>query len=129
MDIVRPMHGSVSVWIWWWLTGASAHAAGDLHQDAGVAEDHDDQGQQEETHEGEQVVDGLLPVLDEAPAGGALGEALWDRDGHVVEDEHLHRDQWTGTGKRSALWRHNRDPLEPLTKRSGWPFPSGQSSS
>lgn len=75
------------------LTVASAHAAGDLHQDAGVAEDHDCQWQQEEAHEGEHVVEGLLPVLHEAAMGGALGEVLGHSDGHYVEYEHLPKDK------------------------------------
>lgn len=65
------------------------HAARDLHQDARVAEDHDDQGQEEEAHKGEHVVEGLLPALDKAAAGGALGEVLGHRDGDVVKKKHL----------------------------------------
>lgn len=69
------------------------HAAGYLHQDPRVAEDHDDQWQQEETHECEHVVEGLLPVLDKAPVGGALGEVLGHRDGDVVEYEYLQEEK------------------------------------
>lgn len=71
------------------LTAVPGHAAGDLHQDSRVAEDHDDQGQQEEAHKGEHVVESLLPVLDKAAVGGALGEVLGHRDGYVVKNKHL----------------------------------------
>ncbi|KAA8590129.1 hypothetical protein FQN60_014063 [Etheostoma spectabile] len=46
-------------------------------------EDHDDQRQEKEAHKGEHVVEGLLPVLDKASMGGALGEVLRDCDGHI----------------------------------------------
>ena len=71
------------------LTVPTSHAAGYLHEDSSVAEDHDDQRQEEEAHEGEHVVERLLPVLHEAAAGCALGEVLWDCDGHVVKYKHL----------------------------------------
>lgn len=71
------------------LTVVAGHAAGDLHQDPRVAEDHDGQGQQEEAHKGEHVVESLLPVLDEAAVGGALGEVLGHRDGYIVKNKHL----------------------------------------
>lgn len=71
------------------LTVVPGHAAGYLHQDSRVAEDHDDQGQEEEAHEGEHVVESLLPVLDKTPVGGALGEVFRDRDGYIVKNKHL----------------------------------------
>lgn len=40
----------------WGLTALFGHASGDVDEDAGVAEDHDDQRQQEEAGEGEHVV-------------------------------------------------------------------------
>lgn len=73
-------------------TVVAGHAAGDLHQNPCVAEDHDDQRQQEQAHKREHVVDGLLPVLDKAAVGGALGEVLWHRNGDIVEDEDLQID-------------------------------------
>lgn len=72
------------------LTVTPGHAAGYLNKDSCVTEDHDGQRQKEEAHEGEHVVDGLLPALDEAAVGGALGEVLRDCDGHIVKYEHLH---------------------------------------
>lgn len=75
-----------------------AHAARDLHQDSRVAEDHDDQGQEEEAHKGEHVVEGLLPVLDKAAVGGALGEVLGHRDGYIVKNKHLR-----GKAKKSLV--------------------------
>lgn len=71
------------------LTVVPGHAARDLHQNSRVAEDHDDQGQEEEAYEGEHVVEGLLPVLDKTAMGGALGEVLGDRDGYIVKNKHL----------------------------------------
>lgn len=71
------------------LTVVAGHAARDLHQDSRVAEDHDDQGQEEETHKGEHVVEGLLPVLDKTAVGGTLGEVLGHRDGYIVKNKHL----------------------------------------
>lgn len=71
------------------LTVIPCHAAGYLDKDPRVAVDHDDQRQEEEAHKGEHVVEGLLPVLDKTAVGGALGEVLWDCDGHIVEYKHL----------------------------------------
>lgn len=71
------------------LTVVPGHAARDLHQDPRVAEDHDDQGQEEEARKGEHVVEGLLPVLDKTAMGGALGEVLRHRDGYIVKNKHL----------------------------------------
>lgn len=72
------------------LTVTPSHAAGYLNEDSCVTEDHDDQRQEEEAHEGEHVVEGLLPVLDKTSVGGALGEVLGDCDGHIVKYKHLH---------------------------------------
>lgn len=72
------------------LTVTPGHAAGYLNKDSRVTEDHDDQRQEEEAHEGEHVVEGLLPVLDKTAVGGALGEVLRDCDGHIVKYKHLH---------------------------------------
>lgn len=71
------------------LTVVPGHAARYLHQDPCVAEDHDDQGKEEEAHKGEHVVEGLLPVLDKAPVGSALGKVLRDSDGYIVKNKHL----------------------------------------
>lgn len=70
-------------------TVVPGHAARDLHQDSRVAEDHDDQGQEEEAHKGEHVVESLLPVLDKTAVGGALGEVLRHRDRYIVKNKHL----------------------------------------
>lgn len=72
------------------LTVTPGHAAGYLHQDSCVTEDHDDQRQEEEARKGEHVVEGLLPVLDKTPMGGALGEVLRDCDGYIVKYKYLH---------------------------------------
>lgn len=71
------------------LTVVPGHATRDFHQDSCVAEDHDDQGQEEEAHKGEHVVEGLLPVLVKTAVGGALGEVLGHRDGYIVKNKHL----------------------------------------
>lgn len=71
------------------LTVSFGHSSRDLHQDPRVAEDHDCQRYQEKANEGKHVVEGLLPVLDETPAGGALSEVGRHCDGHVVKQEHL----------------------------------------
>lgn len=71
------------------LTVILGHAAGYLDEDSCVTEDHDDQRQEEEAHKVENVVEGLLPVLDKAAVGGALGEILRDCDGHLVKNKHL----------------------------------------
>lgn len=71
------------------LTALFGHASGDLEEDPGVADDHDDQRQQEEAGEGEHVVGCFLPVTVEAASGGALSEVGWIGDAHVVEDKYL----------------------------------------
>lgn len=68
------------------LTALLGHASGDVDEDAGVADDHDEQRQQEEAAEGEHVVGGFLPVMLEAASGGALSEVGWVGDAHVVEN-------------------------------------------
>lgn len=73
----------------WTLTVLSCHLLGDLNEDPGVADDHDDQRQQKEAAEGEHVVGGFLPVSFKAPPGGALGEVGWMGNGDIVENEHL----------------------------------------
>ena len=78
------------------LTVIPGHTAGYLNEDSCVAEDHDDQRQQEEAHKGEHVVEGLLPVLDKTAMGGALGEVLRHRDGHIVKYKHLHEETRRG---------------------------------
>lgn len=75
------------------LTVTTSHAAGYLNKDSCVAEDHDDQRKEEEAYKGEHVVEGLLPVLDKTAVCGALGEVLWDRDGHIVKYKHLYERQ------------------------------------
>lgn len=60
-----------------------------LNKNSCVTEDHDDQRQKEEAHKGEHVVDSLLPVLVKTAISGALGEILWDCDGHIVKYKHL----------------------------------------
>lgn len=72
------------------LTVIPGHAAGYLNEDSCVAEDHDGQRQEEEAHKGEHVVEGLLPTLNKAAVGGALGEVLWDGDGYIMKYKHLH---------------------------------------
>lgn len=74
--------------------------ARNLHEDPGVAGDHDDERQQEEAAEGEHVVGRLLPVGHKAPPGGALGEVCREGDGDVVENEHL----WNGSKKNRHVW-------------------------
>lgn len=73
------------------LTITPGHAAGYLNQDSCVTEDHDYQRQEEEAHKGEHVVEGLLPMLDKAAMGGALGEVLRDCDGYIVKYKYLQR--------------------------------------
>ncbi len=72
------------------LTVTAGHAARYLNEDSSVTEDHDDQRQEEEAHEGEHVVESLLPTLDKTAVGGALSEVLWDGDGDIVKYKHLH---------------------------------------
>lgn len=85
------MHRSVLkvIYLFIVLTAFLSHPLGDLDEDPGVADDHDDQWQQEEAAEGEHVVGSFLPVRQEAASGRALGEVRWVSDGHVVENEHL----------------------------------------
>lgn len=71
------------------LTALLGHASGDVDEDAGVADDHDEQREQEEAAEGEHVVGGFLPVMLEAASGGALSEVGWVGDAHVVKNEYL----------------------------------------
>lgn len=99
---------------WGKLTITPSHPAGDLHENPCVAEDHDDQRQEEEAHEGEHIVDGLLPVLHEAAVGGALCEVGGDSDGHVVKQKHLH-DQKKKKKKSSRLERNlNQAEKKPM---------------
>lgn len=71
------------------LTALFCHPFGDLDEDPGVADNHDDKRQQEEAGEGEHVVGRFLPVSDEASPSGALSKVRWIGDGHIVENEHL----------------------------------------
>lgn len=72
------------------LTEPRAHAAGDLQQDAGVAADHDEQGQQEEAGEAHHVVERLVPGPGEAAPRGALREVVRGAQGDGAEQEQLH---------------------------------------
>lgn len=100
------------------LTVAPRYAARYLNQDSRVAEDHDDQRQEEEAHEGEHVVEGLLPVLDKTPMGGALGEVLGDCDGYVVKYKHLHdkrrRVLLSKTSKIQREWTRTKQVLKKI---------------
>lgn len=71
------------------LTVLFCHPSGDLDEDPGVADNHDDQRQQEEAGEGKHVVCSFLPVSDEAPPSGALSEVCRVGNGHIMENEHL----------------------------------------
>lgn len=73
------------------LTTSFLHLSRNLDEDAGVADNHDQQGQQEEETEGEHVVENFLPVSMKTSHGGTLDEVggLGAADG--VEDKHLER--------------------------------------
>lgn len=73
----------------WTLTALFCHLFGDLNKDPGVANNHNNQRQQEETTEGKHVVSSFLPVRNEASPGGALSEVCWIGNGHIMENEHL----------------------------------------
>lgn len=71
------------------LTVLFCHPFGDLDEDPGVADNHNNQRQEEEAGEREHVVCCFLPVSDKAPSSGALSKVGWIGDGHIVENEHL----------------------------------------